>query len=290
MTKRKRVRGENSKTKYTCFYLYCLQNILRRKIKAASLRWIDVIRIDQKGDAHVLCYNQPSRSYQGSNLGYGKEDCSANETSFKIPCDNHYTIQPTVFRFAADCLRMVQWQRTFTQGSCTATRRFARLSSTTTTTGLSQTRSRICLMFPPRNDRAADVDAPIRATDTDASLARLSAVRKGYLIDPFISHFVPRALQQQQLQQARPPLINIGTTVRCGSIDALVHSWLSICEQQHKEGQAVAGDTGGDEIEMGGSSRRREKGCQIVSLGAGSDTRFWRLAVSECCPCHSYAH
>ncbi|KAI5119165.1 hypothetical protein M0805_008648 [Coniferiporia weirii] len=104
-------------------------------------------------------------------------------------------------------------------------------------------------MFPPGHN---DADAPIRATDADASLARLSAVQKGYLVDPFVRHFVPRA----HLQPPRPPLINIGTYVRSYSIDRLVEAWIDLCTTHGKK-------------------------CQIVSPGAGSDTRFWRLANGE---------
>ncbi|KAI9568877.1 S-adenosyl-L-methionine-dependent methyltransferase [Boletus coccyginus] len=108
-------------------------------------------------------------------------------------------------------------------------------------------------MFPPSRlgrERGPDADGAIRQTDTDAVLARLSAVKKGYIEDPFITHLIPRA----QFQPARPPLINIGTYVRSKSIDALVDEWLGFCEQQ-------------DTV------------CQIVSLGAGSDTRFWRIST-----------
>jgi O-methyltransferase involved in polyketide biosynthesis len=94
----------------------------------------------------------------------------------------------------------------------------------------------------------ADPDAPIRATDNDAAIARLSAVRKGYLSDRYIAALVPRA----HLQQPRPPLINIGTYLRTRGIDDLLENWFRL--------------TGGRKV-------------QIVSLGAGSDTRFWRLTV-----------
>ncbi|KAK7472413.1 carboxy methyl transferase for protein phosphatase 2A [Stygiomarasmius scandens] len=104
-------------------------------------------------------------------------------------------------------------------------------------------------MFPPPS-RSQDADSSIRLTDNDAALARLSAVQKGYLSDPFIRFLVPRA----HLQPARPPLINIGTFVRTVAIDDLVEQWLSISSQIGKK-------------------------CQIVSLGAGSDTRFWRIAT-----------
>ncbi|KAH8994418.1 leucine carboxyl methyltransferase [Lactarius akahatsu] len=93
----------------------------------------------------------------------------------------------------------------------------------------------------------ADNDAPIRATDNDAAIARLSAVQKGYLVDPYIATLVPRA----HLQQPRPPLINIGTYLRSRGIDDLLDAWFRLA--------------GGRKV-------------QIVSLGAGSDTRFWRLA------------
>ncbi|KAJ6558150.1 leucine carboxyl methyltransferase [Mycena capillaripes] len=95
-----------------------------------------------------------------------------------------------------------------------------------------------------------DADSPIRLTDTDAALARLSAVKKGYLQDPYVKHLVPRS----HLQPPRPPLINIGTFVRTTAIDDLVFQWLQ-------------------------SSANHGTRCQIVSLGSGSDTRFWRIAT-----------
>jgi [phosphatase 2A protein]-leucine-carboxy methyltransferase len=105
------------------------------------------------------------------------------------------------------------------------------------------------MFLPPTTKNAdSDPDAPTRATDNDAAIARLSAVRKGYLADPYIAALIPRA----HLQQPRPPLINIGTYLRTRAIDLLLDDWFRLTGQ-HK--------------------------VQIVSLGAGSDTRFWRLAV-----------
>jgi [phosphatase 2A protein]-leucine-carboxy methyltransferase len=108
-------------------------------------------------------------------------------------------------------------------------------------------------MLPPSHlgpGRDADTDDSIRQTDSDAAIARLSAVQRKYLHDPYIKHLVPRA----HLQSPRPPLINIGTYIRSTAIDDLVHQWFLL-------------------------SKPEGKPCQIVSLGAGSDTRFWRLAV-----------
>ena len=103
-------------------------------------------------------------------------------------------------------------------------------------------------MFPPSATKSRD--ASIRATDNDAATARLSAVQKQYLDDPFVKHLVPRA----HLVPPRPPLINVGTYIRSAGIDALVDQWL--------QNSATSGQR-----------------CQIVSLGSGSDTRFWRIAA-----------
>ncbi|KAF8520281.1 leucine carboxyl methyltransferase [Hysterangium stoloniferum] len=103
-----------------------------------------------------------------------------------------------------------------------------------------------------------DPDASIRGTDSDASQARISAVRKQYLNDPFIGCLVP----QPHLVPSRPPLINIGTYIRSEAIDELVYSWI-----RHA---SLVG-----------------KRAQIVSLGAGSDTRFWRIASDPSSPLKS---
>ncbi len=96
----------------------------------------------------------------------------------------------------------------------------------------------------------SELDAAVRATDTDAAQARLSAVNKGYLSDDvFIQFFVPRS----RFLSPRPPLINVGTFVRATAVDMLVNKWIQLFPR-----------------------------VQIVSLGAGSDTRFWRLSVIHC--------
>ncbi|CAE6351641.1 unnamed protein product [Rhizoctonia solani] len=93
-----------------------------------------------------------------------------------------------------------------------------------------------------------DSDSAIRETDTDAAHSRLSAVRQGYLTDPYLTPLVPRA----RFVPTRAPLMNVGTYVRSTAIDMLVESWLNLA---------------------GPETEKR----QIVSLGAGSDTRYWRL-------------
>ncbi|CAE6538136.1 unnamed protein product, partial [Rhizoctonia solani] len=104
-------------------------------------------------------------------------------------------------------------------------------------------------MLQPGNiHKIKDSDSAIRETDTDAAHSRLSAVRQGYLVDPYLTPLVPRA----RFVPTRAPLMNVGTYVRSTAIDMLVESWLNLA---------------------GPETEKR----QIVSLGAGSDTRYWRL-------------
>ncbi|KAI9710870.1 MAG: hypothetical protein M1812_007322 [Candelaria pacifica] len=94
---------------------------------------------------------------------------------------------------------------------------------------------------------AAAKDRVVQQTDSDASVSRLSAVKLGYLDDPFSEIFVP------ENKERRFPIINRGTFVRSTAIDTLVKSFLSTGPTQKK---------------------------QIISLGAGSDTRYFRLKAS----------
>lgn len=89
-------------------------------------------------------------------------------------------------------------------------------------------------------------DAVIQETDGDASSSRMSAVALDYLEDEFARVFFPAGQEVPK----RYPIINRGTYVRTTAIDHLVTRFLKTKPEQRK---------------------------QIVSLGAGSDTRFFRL-------------
>lgn len=82
----------------------------------------------------------------------------------------------------------------------------------------------------------------VEDTAMDAANAKLSAVSRGYYSDPYIEYFVPSS--QKQL----PPM-NLGYHVRCLSIFKAVTKF----HEMH-----------GDNM-------------QVVILGAGYDTLFWRL-------------
>ncbi|KAL1585996.1 hypothetical protein WHR41_04903 [Cladosporium halotolerans] len=92
----------------------------------------------------------------------------------------------------------------------------------------------------------ASKDRIIQSTDYDASSSRLSALELGYLTDPYAKAFLKPGEQIPR----RYPIINRGTYVRSTAIDKLVLRFL----------QAEPG------------IRK-----QIISLGAGSDTRYLRI-------------
>ncbi|KAK3318666.1 S-adenosyl-L-methionine-dependent methyltransferase [Apodospora peruviana] len=96
-------------------------------------------------------------------------------------------------------------------------------------------------------------DAAIQGTDTDAAVSRLSAVELGYLQDPFASLFVQQAAMPPT---RRLPIINRGTYTRTTAIDKVVERFLS-------------------QTDAPGQER------QIISLGAGTDTRSLRLFSSS---------
>ncbi|QPG94862.1 hypothetical protein C2857_007169 [Epichloe festucae Fl1] len=96
---------------------------------------------------------------------------------------------------------------------------------------------------PPASSPSSAVVSPdtaIQGTDTDAAVSRLSAVDLGYLDDPYARLFVTGPPTR------RLPIINRGTYTRTASLDSMIQAFLS----------------------HNGTSLK-----QIISLGAGTDTR-----------------
>ncbi|KAI1420297.1 leucine carboxyl methyltransferase [Xylaria sp. FL1777] len=91
-------------------------------------------------------------------------------------------------------------------------------------------------------------DATIQGTDTDAAVSRMSAVDLGYLDDEYARYFVQMPVVGAAVR--RLPIINRGTYTRTTALDRLIEAFLSATEGQER---------------------------QIVSLGAGTDTRAFRL-------------
>ncbi|KAK3488157.1 S-adenosyl-L-methionine-dependent methyltransferase [Neurospora hispaniola] len=101
---------------------------------------------------------------------------------------------------------------------------------------------------PGAPSASAAHDATIQGTDTDAAVSRLSAVQIGYIDDPYAELFA----QSGPGAARRLPIINRGTYARTTAIDKLVDKFLDDTESS-------------------------PEGRQIVSLGAGTDTRSFRL-------------
>lgn len=97
-------------------------------------------------------------------------------------------------------------------------------------------------------------DAAVRSTDVDALVSRCSASSLGYLDDKLASHFL--APSQRRSLERRPPLINIGTHARTWAVDRLVDQFLQV----------------------GPHNQKQQPQRQVLSLGAGTDSRFWRIA------------
>lgn len=92
----------------------------------------------------------------------------------------------------------------------------------------------------------------VRSTDGDALLSRYSAHLLGYIQDPLTMWFLPASVRRSTTSAItrRPPLINLGTHARTYAVDCLVNQFL--LEHQHSQ-------------------------PQVLSLGSGTDTRFWRF-------------
>jgi len=101
-------------------------------------------------------------------------------------------------------------------------------------------------------------DEIVKNTDNDALQSRISAIDAGYLLDPsnLTKAFVQRPVQR------KAPVINRGTYIRTIAIDKLVQQFVD--------------------------SKEISEARQIVSLGAGSDSRYFRLQVLAHYPSLTY--
>ncbi|KAI7860527.1 leucine carboxyl methyltransferase 2-like protein [Circinella umbellata] len=90
-------------------------------------------------------------------------------------------------------------------------------------------------------------DEVIRGTNDDATVSRLSAVNLGYFKDPFVQFFVKRPIR-------RSPIINRGSYIRNYALDNLVRQFINLDTPKKK---------------------------QIISLGAGFDTRYFLMKSGQ---------
>eukprot|EP01134_Creolimax_fragrantissima_P008155 CFRG8155T1 len=96
-------------------------------------------------------------------------------------------------------------------------------------------------------------DVAIQATNSDASEGKASAVRLGYYEDEYIQYFTSNG----QSNDRKAPVINRGNYARVMTVHRMVTRFIN------KE-----------TLDLGHSSKSK---IQIVNLGAGTDTSYWRL-------------
>ncbi|CAM9278756.1 unnamed protein product [Phaeothamnion confervicola] len=125
-----------------------------------------------------------------------------------------------------------------------------------------------------------DGDASTKQTADDAMAGKVSAAALGYFQDPFaplfVRHHPPR----------RPPIINRGNFARVASIDKLMRSFLSSSDLALEEKEPPPPPQ--TPAVSAAASAERRKGRQIVSLGAGKDTTFFRLLQDGIAPPGGY--
>uniref|UniRef100_A0A4X1UQM0 Leucine carboxyl methyltransferase 1 n=1 Tax=Sus scrofa TaxID=9823 RepID=A0A4X1UQM0_PIG len=102
-----------------------------------------------------------------------------------------------------------------------------------------------CSSSPPDAD-----DEGVRGTCEDASLCKRFAVSIGYWQDPYIPHLVRLS------KERKAPEINRGYFARVHGVSQLIKAFL----------------------------RKTGCNCQILNLGAGMDTTFWRLKDEDLLP------
>jgi len=102
--------------------------------------------------------------------------------------------------------------------------------------------------------RSMGDETEVRATAGDAVRCKWSMVEKGYMKDGFVCNFIPLRRPRRA-----SPLINRGTYARTKVIEIVVKQFLT-------------------------STLQTKLPKQILSLGAGSDTLFWRLQESDLAP------
>ncbi|XP_074960691.1 leucine carboxyl methyltransferase 1 isoform X1 [Phalacrocorax aristotelis] len=95
-----------------------------------------------------------------------------------------------------------------------------------------------------------EADEAVRGTCEDASVCKRFAVSVGYWKDPYIQYFV------RQAKERKAPEINRGYYARVHGVSYLIKAFL----------------------------KKTECNCQIVNLGAGMDTLFWRLKDENLLP------
>ncbi|WIA20144.1 hypothetical protein OEZ85_005994 [Tetradesmus obliquus] len=141
-----------------------------------------------------------------------------------------------------------------------------------------------------RSMRRAAGDAGVQRTNDDAQATKMSCASLGYFSDgvlPLLARCPP---------SRKPPLINRGTWARHAAMRQVTTDFVAAClqhaQQQQQQQQQAANAEGGNSspaeasagaqqesssIDSSSSSSVSQSVCQVVSLGAGSDSSWFSL-------------
>ncbi|SCZ89094.1 BZ3500_MvSof-1268-A1-R1_Chr1-1g00951 [Microbotryum saponariae] len=119
----------------------------------------------------------------------------------------------------------------------------------------------------------------VQSTDLDALLSRHSASTLSYLSDPYTTYFLPPSIRRAGPSGwRRPVLIHLGTHARTWGVDRGVERFLfggGRTEGEGREGSGSGRGSGGEQVARSKLGRRGKR--QVLSMGAGTDTRYWRM-------------
>ena len=128
-------------------------------------------------------------------------------------------------------------------------------------------------------------DQGVMNTNDDATVCKRYAVSLGYWKDTFINLFFHN--KHPSRAERKTPEINRGYYARVQAINYLVDQFLSYVESLNEEDVQLAGQASArsDDQQNNSEERRTKKSravkCQIVNIGAGFDTLFWRLKAEH---------
>lgn len=138
-------------------------------------------------------------------------------------------------------------------------------------------------------------DQGVMNTNDDATVCKRFAVSLGYWKDPFIDLFFHN--KHPSRSERKTPEINRGYYARVQAINYLVDQFLCYVEslngdeQSNEQGDRSPNDQSDGQSgqrsnnEQSGQEQRARKSkevkCQIVNIGAGFDTLFWRLKAEN---------
>lgn len=110
-------------------------------------------------------------------------------------------------------------------------------------------------------------DDAVMATNDDASECKRSAVRLGYWQDEYIGQFVRNT-------DRRAPEINRGYFARVRGVEMCVEKFLQVGVLSNER---PSGDLSNVLILYRSHRQKTGDACQIINLGCGFDTLYWRL-------------